>query len=86
MHFSSVFHKFSKYNNIKNNDENWGILSLALYADGHPLSGGFRYRIYVIFDFSGGVIFHPSRPTLDLVSLFVYPHLPPNRERVHVYI
>ena len=63
MHFSSVFYKFSKYNNIQNNDENWGILVLTLLEQPTRPSQGFRYRFYVIFDFSGGVIFHPTRPT-----------------------
>ncbi len=84
MPFSSVIYKFSKYNNIKNNDENWGILSLTLSTDGHPHLGGFRYRFYVISYFS-----HPKTEVPTPKSRehsLVNPHLPPNRERVHVHI
>ena len=92
MHFSSVFHKFSKYNNINSDLEYLCILVLALYIDGHPLSGGFRYRIYVIFHLKEGVISYFSHPKTEVPTpksrehSLVNPHLPPNRERVHVHI
>ena len=50
---------------------------LGLSTDGHPLAGGFHYRIYVISYLSGGVIFHPTQSHPNIAGFIINPHHPP---------
>ncbi len=43
---------------------------LGLSTEGHPLSGGFLYQLYVIFHSSGGVIFLPTTPTRTVQYIY----------------